>query len=106
MKEAYQLMRHRDPKLTLERYARTRVDRLAQLAEAIGNTLCPPENTKSTQRAILKKAAGAENCCVPTTSDSGKVVEAGGIEPPSRGVSTKASTHVDYRLSCRPTRLR
>ncbi|HUU94463.1 MAG TPA: hypothetical protein VM487_01890, partial [Phycisphaerae bacterium] len=82
-KEAPQLMRHRDPRLTLERYARTRVDRLALLAEAIGNTLRPQESTKSTQRAILKKAAGAESCYLPTTSDPGRVVEAGGIEPTS-----------------------
>ena len=80
-KEAQQLMRHRDPKLTLERYARTREDRLAVLAEAIGNTLRPQGSIESTQRAILKKAAGAESCCVPTAYDSGRVVEAGGIEP-------------------------
>jgi len=109
-KEAQVAARHATVDLTFNTYGRARIDRLAELAEAVGDAIlpdnAPSESTISAQPQMLKKAAGAENAYLPTLYDPGRLVEAGGIEPPSRDVSTKASTHIVYLLVFRLARLR
>ncbi|NQT20055.1 MAG: site-specific integrase [Planctomycetes bacterium] len=85
VKEAQVLARHSTPDLTLNVYGRARIDRLAELAETVGNFLLPgpPPDVKSTQRQIVRKAAGAENLVLPTVYDSGDLVGVRGFEPPT-----------------------
>jgi len=57
VKEGMALVRHTSPDLTLNTYARTRADRLAEVVEKIAETLSPaPEYAVSRN----KQAAGAE----------------------------------------------
>ena len=64
------------------------------------------ESAESGQRQMPKKTADAEAAYISTACNIGRLVEAGGIEPPSRDVSTKASTHIVYLLVFRLARLR
>ena len=110
VKEAQVLARHSTPDLTMNVYGRARIDRLAELAETVGEAVLSveddAESIESAEKQMLKKAAGAESLCVPMTYGPEKVVEAGGIEPPSRSVSTRASTHIVHLLLFRSARLR
>ena len=76
VKEGQVLARHATPGLTLNTYARTRNERLAELAEKVGETVFP-----SRKRALCvhRLAAGAEmqvgTYCGATGSDSEGLVE-------------------------------
>jgi len=91
VKEAQSLARHSTPDLTMNVYGRADRGRLSELAEAVGEVVLPTESIAIAQR----KAVGAENY----DPASGYVVEAGGIEPPSRDISELASTCVVCLLS-------
>ena len=73
VKEAQSLARHTTPGLTMNTYGRTRRDRLAGIAEAVGSSILRPESTTGAQR----KAVGDG-----TRSDaSSYMVEDRGFEP-------------------------
>ena len=91
VKEAMSLARHATADLTMNVYGRTRGDRLAELADAVGVAMLPAESTTGAQRL----AAGAERLHLSSTY----MVEAGGIEPPSRDISARASTCVVHQFS-------
>ncbi len=84
LKEAQSLARHSTPDLTFNVYGRTREDRLARLAEAVGEAVLPVESIAYAQR----KAAGAESLCPPSTS----MVRAEGLEPSTYGLKGRCST--------------
>lgn len=63
VKEAQSLARHSTPDLTMNVYGRTRRDRLAGLAEAVGSTILMLESTTTAQPL----AAGAESMCSTNT---------------------------------------
>jgi len=65
-KEAQELMRHHDPRLTLLTYARAEQERLRSIVEQIGERFRP--RTESVQPEQALKAAGAENAYVPSES--------------------------------------
>jgi len=66
-KELQHLARHSTPTLTLNVYARTREDRLSQLAEAVGKKV---ESTPYHAVCMQKQAAGAEGLGVSALSES------------------------------------
>lgn len=82
VKEGQALARHSTPGLTMNTYARTRNDRLAELAERVGEAVL-----SGRKRALFvhKLAAGAETQvgthCGATGSDSIRLVEDRGFEP-------------------------
>ena len=90
VKEAQTLARHSTPHLTLNVYGRAEQDRLKELAEAVGEAVLPVQDCEAGRKSAQRKAVGAESY----GSAGGYVVEAGGIEPPSRDIATWASTCV------------
>ena len=120
-KEAQSLVRHSTPQLTMKLYARARNDRLTELAEKVGEVvlgsvddaepgqseddpgqpgapILPPWDSLSVKEKV---STGTPN----ETCEEEVVVEAGGIEPPSRSHSSVASTSI-VLLLISPSELR
>ncbi len=78
-KEAQPLARHSTPSLTMNTYARARQDRLAEVAESVGNTILPQKCAIS----VSKLAVGMNISSSPKTSSTGiLMVGREGFEPP------------------------
>ena len=60
VKETQSLARHATPDLTFHLYARTRDERLSELAEAVGAVVMPSEGIPLAQRRMERQASGAE----------------------------------------------
>jgi integrase len=67
LKEAQSLVRHTDPKITSNVYARTRDDRLANVAEKVGDVILGPKNYAL---SMHKPAVGAEGQVLSPCPDS------------------------------------
>lgn len=79
LKEAQSLMRHSDPRLTANVYARTRDEKLHSVAEAIGRLVQPCET--SVQRTNYQASPDSIKPADSKGSEDNKMVEAAGIEP-------------------------
>ncbi len=120
VKEAQSLLRHSDPRITMKTYARTQDVRLARVAESVGRMVLggdgetdditddegqgDPDPGQVGAPILPPQPFSPPNTKVPTESAAGtsvdhELVEAGGIEPPSRDYSAQASTGIVLRLS-------
>jgi len=93
IKETQTLMRHADPRITMNVYARNRDTRLAEITETVS------ENLKLEKKCAIyvqrKKEADDRKPLTPvdaTNYGTQKMVEAAGIEPASESVSLQIST--------------
>jgi len=68
IKEVQALARHSTAALTLGVYAKTREERLARIADAVGNAFIPKNESGNTTEAE-RKAAGAESYCPASAYD-------------------------------------
>jgi integrase len=88
VKEAQSLLRHSTPQLTMNVYARARGDRLAEVAERVGAVVMTTCGQGSdVPEASEREEALSENDISPCEGKGLcdlELVEAGGIEPPSR----------------------
>lgn len=75
VKEAQSLARHCNPSLTMNVYGRANKGRLAEISQRVGDAILPRANTTGAQQERL----GSVTPC----SARSKMVEAGGVEPPS-----------------------
>jgi hypothetical protein len=100
VKEAQTLLRHSTPEMTMNIYARTRDSRLAEVAENVGRTILG-QNLTPTSPQWAQSTHPAKVISAYTTNElrQQNVVEAGGIEPPSRDNSSQASTSVVSHLN-------
>jgi integrase len=93
VKEAMSMVRHTTSNFTLNLYARTRDERLAHVAERVGDMVV---SSQTGGEAVVRLAAGAERQAA--TNDGAnvyaydKVVEAGGIEPGEKAVRRSNTT--------------
>ena len=95
VKEAQVLARHSTPGLTMNTYARTRMDRLHELADRTGMVISGHrERATSVQRRAVGEVSRSANPFPVRTYERTKVVEAAGIEPASRDGPLSASTRV------------
>ncbi len=70
LKTAQTLVRHGDPRLTLNLYAKAREKKLAEVAEAVGNTILTPKPPEKSTLIAHRQAVGAEH--YPGSADSAK----------------------------------
>jgi len=94
VKSVMEIARHGSPNLTLNTYGRGIDDRIAAAVERLGDLITTSTCTKSAQRQILKKAAGAENLDASTVYDAGEVVGVTGFEPDAP--RSENDTHTTY----------
>ena len=88
VKEAQTLLRHSTPQLTMNAYARARDHRLAEVAERVGG----PSSWQRAVRSPTYQEHPGGRALPPTTTQApafaraymNELVEAGGIESPSR----------------------
>ena len=88
VKTAQSLARHATPEMTMGTYARVWEDARAKTVEKVGESLLSEE--KYAQFMHGMRATGTYDVAPQGVT----MVEAGGIEPPSRDGSAKASTHI------------
>ena len=93
VKETQSLMRHADPRITMNMYARTRDSRLAAITETVSERL--GLNTKCAI-GVLRKAIGGDtinqNDCSRTTYVRSKMERETGIEPATSSLGSWRST--------------
>jgi len=68
VKEAQSFMRHSTPDLTMNTYARTRPDRMTELAATVGDFVQTAERGQTNVTGTQRLAAGAESYCPESTS--------------------------------------
>ncbi len=94
VKEAQVLARHSTPALTMNTYARTQPGRLEEVVERATAPVLAAKCAHSVQHGMPRKQGPSLNPSTPRVYPTKEVVEAGGIEPPSRDSSVQASTCV------------
>jgi len=90
-RETQTAARHSTPSLTMNRYAKVRLDRMAEIAAEIDKRLVP-ENRKTAECQITAKAVGAENLSLATLYGAANVVRAEGFEPSTYDLKGRCST--------------